>query len=181
MRGVVWAVGRGMQESMHCALCGLRDPWGIKGSHICRCGLPRAAEKNLSHSCTIPFIDSNRWYQSLGRIWRSMDKLVTPPRSRKVSLSPVPCWSCHSGREVVIERVVEKSTAVIIYPILTRTNYSEWALVMWVNLQAAVLRDIISKGTNVYREDRNALVALLRAVPQDIQATLAVKDSTKEA
>jgi hypothetical protein len=110
-----------------------------------------------------------------------MDKLVTPPRSRKVSLSPVPCWSCHSGREVVIERVVEKSTAVIIYPILTHTNYSEWALVMWVNLQATVLRDIISKGTNVYREDRNALVALLRAVPQDIQATLAVKDSTKEA
>jgi hypothetical protein len=44
-----------------------------------------------------------------------------------------------------------------------------------------VLRDIISKGTNVYREDRNALVALLRAVPQDIHATLAVKDSTKEA
>jgi hypothetical protein len=36
-------------------------------------------------------------------------------------------------------------------------------------------------GTNDYREDRNAPAALLRAVPQDMQATLAVKDSTKEA
>jgi hypothetical protein len=56
-----------------------------------------------------------------------MDKSVTP-------LFLVPRGSCHSGREVVIERVIEKSTAVIIYPILTRTNYSEWALVMRVNM-----------------------------------------------
>jgi hypothetical protein len=56
-----------------------------------------------------------------------MDKSVTP-------LFLVPCGSRHSGREVVIERVIEKSTAMILYPILTRTNYSEWALVMRVNM-----------------------------------------------
>jgi hypothetical protein len=35
--------------------------------------------------------------------------------------------------------MVKKSTTAIIYPILMRTNYSEWALVMHVNLQAAGL------------------------------------------
>jgi hypothetical protein len=38
------------------------------------------------------------------------------------------------------ERVIEKSSSAgIIYPTLTRTNYTEWSLVMKVNLQAAGL------------------------------------------
>jgi hypothetical protein len=53
--------------------------------------------------------------------------------------------------------VVEKSTAVIVYPVLTRTNYSEWSLVIRVNLQAAKLWDVINKGVSDYREDKNAL------------------------
>jgi hypothetical protein len=82
---------------------------------------------------------------------------------------------------VVLERVIKKSTVVIMYPGLTRTNYSELALVMRVNLQAAGLWDIIGKGTGDYQEDRNALVALLRAVPQEMQGGLVVKESVKEA
>jgi hypothetical protein len=82
---------------------------------------------------------------------------------------------------VVLERVIKKSTVVIMYPGLTRTNYSELALVMRVNLQAAGLWDIIGKGTGDYQEDRNALAALLRAVPQEMQGGLVVKESVKEA
>jgi hypothetical protein len=67
---------------------------------------------------------------------------------------------------VVIERVVKKSTAAIV---LTRTNYSEWALVMRVNLQAVGLWDIISQGISDYREDRNSLAVMLWAVPQEMQ------------
>jgi hypothetical protein len=74
-------------------------------------------------------------------------KSFTPPRDRGRSPSPIPRRSCHSGREV---RVVEKATASIVYPILTRTNYSEWALVMRVNLQAAGLWDAINKGSADY-------------------------------
>jgi hypothetical protein len=38
------------------------------------------------------------------------------------------------------ERVIEKSSSAdIVYPTLTRTNYTEWSLVMKVNLQAAGL------------------------------------------
>jgi hypothetical protein len=44
-----------------------------------------------------------------------------------------------SGHGVIVERVIEKSVMGITYPVLTRTNYSEWSLVMRVNLQAAGL------------------------------------------
>jgi hypothetical protein len=77
--------------------------------------------------------------------------------------------------------VVEKATVSIVYPVLTRTNYSEWSLVMRMNLQAAGLWDAIQKGVGDYRDDRNALAALLRAVPLEMQAGLAVKETAKEA
>jgi hypothetical protein len=35
---------------------------------------------------------------------------------------------------VEVERIVEKSPAIQ-YPMLTRTNYQEWSLVMTVNFQ----------------------------------------------
>jgi uncharacterized membrane protein YgcG len=85
------------------------------------------------------------------------------------------------GRGVVIERVIEKSSAAIVYPVLTRSNYAEWALVMQVNLQAAGLWDAIELGTDDYREDRSALAALLRAVPVEMQAGLARKESAADA
>jgi hypothetical protein len=39
---------------------------------------------------------------------------------------------------------------------------------MRVNLQVAGLWDIINKGVNDYREDRNALAALPCTVPQEM-------------
>jgi hypothetical protein len=43
--------------------------------------------------------------------------------------------------------VVEKASASIVYPIITRMNYSEWALVMHVKLQVVGLWDAINKGS----------------------------------
>jgi hypothetical protein len=77
--------------------------------------------------------------------------------------------------------LIEKATAAILYPVLTHTNYSEFALVMRVNLQAAGLWDVINKGDNDYHDDMNALAALLCAVPQEMQASLALNESAKEA
>jgi hypothetical protein len=86
-----------------------------------------------------------------------------------------------SGHGVVTEWVIEKSVTGITYPILIRTNYSEWSLVLRVNLHAEGLCDAIEDGTTDYREDQNALVALLRAVPEEMQAGLARKESTTDA
>jgi hypothetical protein len=80
----------------------------------------------------------------------------------------------------VIEHVVEKASALIVYPIITRTNYSKWAPVMCVNLQVVGLWDAINKGHGDYHDDRNVLAALLRAVPLEIQAWLVVKEMVKE-
>jgi hypothetical protein len=43
----------------------------------------------------------------------------------------------------VVEQVVEKSTAEIVYPMLTCMNYTEWSAVMRVNLQAPRLWEAI--------------------------------------
>jgi hypothetical protein len=48
---------------------------------------------------------------------------------------------------------VEKSTARIIYAVLTHTNYTEWCVVMHVNLQAAGLQDAVWHGGLEYRDD----------------------------
>jgi hypothetical protein len=77
--------------------------------------------------------------------------------------------------------VVEKSTAGIVYPMLTRTNYTEWSAVMRVNLQAAGLWEAVQYDDAEYRDDRHALAALLRAVPAEMQAGLANKETAREA
>jgi hypothetical protein len=78
---------------------------------------------------------------------------MTPSCNRPGSQPSIPRRSRDNDREVVIERVVEKASASIIYPILTRTNYSEWALVMCVNLHAVGLWDTINKGSGEYRDN----------------------------
>jgi hypothetical protein len=47
------------------------------------------------------------------------------------------------SEHVFVERVIEKSSLSIVYPTLTRTNYTEWSLVIKVNLQAEGLWDVI--------------------------------------
>ncbi|WVZ62734.1 hypothetical protein U9M48_012444 [Paspalum notatum var. saurae] len=84
-------------------------------------------------------------------------------------------------REVVVERVVKEIGASVVYPELTRSNYTEWALVMQVNLEAQGLWDAIDQGSADRREDQLALAALLRAVPSELRSVLAVKKSAKEA
>jgi hypothetical protein len=72
-------------------------------------------------------------------------------------------------------------SANIVYPTLTRTNYTKWSLVMKVNLQAAGLWDVIESGASDYRDNRTALVAILHVVPSEMQARLAVKPTTSDA
>lgn len=108
----------------------------------------------------------------------------TPPRTpRRTSPSPPPRRPHRrdGGREIIVERVVERTTSAVVYPTLTRTNYAEWSSVTMVNLQAQGLWEVMSTGAGEYRNDRNALAALLRAVPPEMQAGLARKRSAFEA
>jgi hypothetical protein len=51
---------------------------------------------------------------------------------------------------------------------------------MKVNLQAAELWDVIESGDGDFPTDRKALAALLRAVPQEMRAGLAVKETARD-
>jgi hypothetical protein len=51
------------------------------------------------------------------------------------------------------------------WPILTKTNYTEWSTLMRVMLQGRHLWEAINVGTCEFINDRNALEALCKAVP----------------
>jgi hypothetical protein len=106
----------------------------------------------------------NKWYQSkvrfriLAMLQSSAGGCSNRGESRHESPSPPPCRPRHQdgGCQVIVEWLVEKSTAGIVYPVLTHTNYTEWSVVMHVNLQAAGLWEAVWHGGDEYRDDRLA-------------------------
>ena len=81
---------------------------------------------------------------------------------------------------VAAERVVPNTGAVEL-PLLTKTNYHEWSLVMQVSLEALKLWDAVEAISAERAKDRRVLAAILCAVPPEMKAGLAVKKSAKEA
>jgi hypothetical protein len=86
-----------------------------------------------------------------------------------------------------VERVVERSSANVAWPMLTRTNYPEWALVMEVNYQTLRVWDVVDIGIDEdpdedeYQQDCKAMACLLRSVPSEMWGTLGRKQTVKEA
>jgi hypothetical protein len=62
---------------------------------------------------------------------------------RVASVSPPPRRSLH--RDVVVERVVEKvaSASPANYPLLTKSNYNQWALLMRIKMEARGLWEVV--------------------------------------
>jgi hypothetical protein len=75
---------------------------------------------------------------------------------------------------------VREST--LMWPMLTRTNYSKWSMLMQCNYEAMEIWETIDPGTNVKRsQDRQAMSALMRSVPKEMWMTLGAKKTVKEA
>ncbi|XP_073351711.1 uncharacterized protein [Aegilops tauschii subsp. strangulata] len=107
------------------------------------------------------------------------------PGRRRVSASPVVrrgrSPTRRGCREVVVQQeVVHQASSTVVYPPLTATNYFEWSLIMKVNMEAQRVWDAIEGGGS-FSQDRAALAAILRAVPEEMHSTLAVKATGKEA
>jgi hypothetical protein len=77
--------------------------------------------------------------------------------------------------------VTVASTGTVELPMLTKSNYNDWSLVMKVSLEALGLWEAVEADKADHREDRLALIAILRAVPVDMKVSLAVKKTAKEA
>ncbi|WVZ88386.1 hypothetical protein U9M48_034913 [Paspalum notatum var. saurae] len=66
------------------------------------------------------------------------------------------------------------------FPLLTCTNYDEWATMMMVMLKARGLWRVVKGGTDDEQEDQMAMEAILKGVPPEY-ITLGSKKSAKEA
>ena len=68
------------------------------------------------------------------------------------------------------------------WPMLTRDNYAEWAMLMQCNYEALEIWEVIDPGSNPKRaQDRQAMSALLRSVPKEMWQSLGGKKTVKEA
>jgi hypothetical protein len=83
--------------------------------------------------------------------------------------------------EVVIQRVIHEVGSGSSYATLTKTNYSDWALLMKVKLKAWALWSIIEDGGTDQQEDMMALAALCGVAPSEIEPMIAKKEMAKEA
>jgi hypothetical protein len=99
-------------------------------------------------------------------------------RARLKMSSPRTPDSGGSPQTVAVERVTGGTVEL---SLLTKSNYTEWCLVMQVSLEALGLWSVVETGKGEHREDRLALSSILRAVPSEMKAGLAVKPTTKEA
>lgn len=67
-------------------------------------------------------------------------------------------------REIVRE-TIDTGSVPITFPVLTRSNYNEWALIMECNLHVASLWVPMKDDIVGRKEDRKAVAALMRATP----------------
>lgn len=67
------------------------------------------------------------------------------------------------------------------WPMLTKTNYTQWSLVMKVKMQARNLWEAIEPGGVSLQEDRMALDAITSVVPSEMVASVAAKETALEA
>lgn len=80
-----------------------------------------------------------------------------------------------------MEKALSQAASNLIWPMLTRTNYQEWASHVQCNLEAMLLWDAVTDDKIDRRRDRLALGAMLRGVPADMHPMLLSKKTMKEA
>jgi hypothetical protein len=83
------------------------------------------------------------------------------------------------GERVVVEKVASAGPAN--YPLLTKTNYNDWVLLMKIKLEARLLWAAVDPGDVDFQVDRMALDVICSAVPHELISTLATKPSAREA
>jgi hypothetical protein len=97
------------------------------------------------------------------------------PRRRRPSSSPVLQHrgrTSHHDQSAAPPRMVREVSRQ--FPLLTKTNYSDWSAMMCVMLHARGLWAAVKEGATDEVKDQMAMEALLRGVPLEMAASLAV-------
>lgn len=79
----------------------------------------------------------------------------------------------------VIQRVIREVGGGSSYSTLTKTNYSDWALLMKVKLKTRGLWAAVEPGGGDLQDDMMALDVLSSAVPPEMVSVVASQDTTK--
>jgi hypothetical protein len=79
----------------------------------------------------------------------------------------------------VIQRVIREVGGGSSYSTLTKTNYSDWALLMKVKLKARGLWAAVEPGGDDLQDDMMALDVLSSAVPPEMVSVVVSQDTTK--
>jgi hypothetical protein len=66
------------------------------------------------------------------------------------------------------------------YPILTKSNYNQWSLLMKIKLKAHGLWGVIESGNAEFQVNWMAIDAICSAVPPEMIVVLATKDMMME-
>lgn len=90
-----------------------------------------------------------------------------------------------SSKSDVMEVFKSKEGSVgLSYPMLTKSNYTAWAIKMKVNMQAHGIWGAIEPADPNVRVkdkmDKVAMTAIFQAIPEDILLTLAEKKTAKD-
>jgi hypothetical protein len=85
--------------------------------------------------------------------------------------------------EIVVREIVRESRGggVVSWPTLTKTNYTEWAILMRVKLQGTGLWEAVNTDDAPGWQVRQAFSAILSLVPTEMVQLLAAKDNAKIA
>ncbi|XBI71622.1 hypothetical protein VPH35_065793 [Triticum aestivum] len=102
----------------------------------------------------------------------------TPPRLRAPSQDR---GRTRRRGDVPTQTMVQPAPSSGALPMLTRTNYAEWALLMKVYLQAHGWWGAVSHGDVTYHNERNAMITILRGLPSDVLLAVGEKETAKEA
>ena len=96
---------------------------------------------------------------------------MTPPTARGSG-------SGGAERDLVIHRVTREISGSGSFPMLSKTNYYDGAVLIRVMLQARGLWVAVSVGTIDFVEDRMALEVISKAVAAEMMGTIAMTQGT---
>ncbi|CAO2038680.1 unnamed protein product [Urochloa humidicola] len=105
----------------------------------------------------------------------------TPPGSPKKPFGGKGGEDAESSGKGEVVRVIREIGGAANWPMLTKTNYTQWSLVMKVKMQARNLWGAIEPGGVSLQKDRMALDAITSAVPSEMVASLAAKATALKA
>ncbi|CAN6180864.1 unnamed protein product [Urochloa humidicola] len=104
----------------------------------------------------------------------------TPPGSPKKPFGGKGGEDAESSGKGEIVRVVREFGGAANWPMLTKTNYTQWSLLMKLKMKARHLWEAIKPGGVVPHEDCMALEAIASAVPTEMVASLVTKATALE-